>query len=36
MNRPYNPADVALDRLTNVSARHLAGELAAILNRVAA
>ena len=35
-NQPYNPADVALDRLTNLSARHLAGELAAILNRVAA
>ncbi|MCU1385983.1 MAG: hypothetical protein JWL71_4680 [Acidobacteria bacterium] len=36
MNRPYDPADVALDRVANVSARHLAGELAAILNRVAA
>ena len=32
----YDPADVSLERVTGVSAHHLAGQLAAIFNRVAA
>jgi glycosyltransferase involved in cell wall biosynthesis len=32
----YNAADVSLERVSGVSARHLAGELAAVFDRVAA
>jgi hypothetical protein len=35
-NCAYDPADVALDRAADVSARSLASQLAAIFDRVAA